>query len=343
MHRSGPTAWALLAGLFMLPAAQADADDSGRGRTVSLSEAGELQLQVPEGWRQTQRPDDSRGVRTFEFHPAGGQDFLVLVSAGRAGERGNPRLWVERAKREAEGQSVEGKLAVQSLCAGEDSGFFFSATDRAPKPGEYRLMTQGVVRHDAYAVTFTVLSNGDQGQPKQNALRMLRELCDSSQSSEPPAARAPERGSGRSEELQIPGAPWSLHLDLSGFKIDLRNRRRDGKGEMLQGQDRATGIVLSAFVLKESDSPTSDECLERYWIPVARSSEGLTDVRRGQRGDMAIGEYTIELGDGAMHNRHMNAYIGAEGGCVDVHLSTMSRGDIDESLFTETLERVSLR
>jgi hypothetical protein len=53
--------------------------------------------------------------------------------------------------------------------------------------------------------------------------------------------------------------------------------------------------------------------------------------------------YTIELGDGAMHNRHMNAYLGAEGGCVDVHLSMISRGDIDESLFSETLRRVTLR
>lgn len=58
---------------------------------------------------------------------------------------------------------------------------------------------------------------------------------------------------------------------------------------------------------------------------------------------MAIGEYAIDFGGGSICNRHMNAYLGAEGGCVDVHLSMTSEGDAGTALFDEVLRGVTLR
>jgi hypothetical protein len=53
-------------------------------------------------------------------------------------------------------------------------GFYFSATDRAPKPGEYKFLTQGIVRVGELSVTFTILTNDGQEAVVKQALEALK-------------------------------------------------------------------------------------------------------------------------------------------------------------------------
>jgi hypothetical protein len=53
-------------------------------------------------------------------------------------------------------------------------GFYFAATDRAPKPDEYKFLTQGVVRVGELSVTFTILTNDGQDAVVKQALDALK-------------------------------------------------------------------------------------------------------------------------------------------------------------------------
>ena len=53
-------------------------------------------------------------------------------------------------------------------------GYCFSATDRAPQPGEYKYLTQGIVRVGELSVTFTILTNDGQEAVVKQALEALK-------------------------------------------------------------------------------------------------------------------------------------------------------------------------
>ena len=84
------------------------------------------------------------------------------------------RKIVERGMNDAQSQAVEKKLAVVAFDGQSGPGYYFSATDKAPKPGEYKYMTQGMLIVRELAVSFTILTNDGQQQVVQDALTMLK-------------------------------------------------------------------------------------------------------------------------------------------------------------------------
>jgi len=58
-----------------------------------------------------------------------------------------------------ESQSVEKKIEVQRVEGDHARGYYVCATDRAPKPGEYKYLCQGLVSVDGTPIVFTLLYN----------------------------------------------------------------------------------------------------------------------------------------------------------------------------------------
>ncbi|HTO07935.1 MAG TPA: hypothetical protein VMR86_12865 [Myxococcota bacterium] len=117
------------------------------GRREDLADSADLRVEVPAGWSVTAKPVDARGVHTYELRPSDGTREIVLVSAFDAHHQ-RARSWVEGSSRSAPTQSVEGTLAVESMCPGKDGGYY-----RAPEPDGYRYMTQVALVHLNHAVT----------------------------------------------------------------------------------------------------------------------------------------------------------------------------------------------
>ena len=69
---------------------------------------------------------------------------------------------------------MEGALPIQEFKGTEGRGFYFSATDRAPVPGEYKYLTQGIIRVGEIALAFTVLTNDGQEAVVKAALAVLQ-------------------------------------------------------------------------------------------------------------------------------------------------------------------------
>ncbi len=142
---------------------------------------GELLLQVPEKWKDDIRRPPNDLPPTITFSPAAGSPFAVMLTAGGSAKPGEPlmdadtiRKHVEAVAKNAETQSVEKSLTVKELTGPACRGSYFSATDRAPKFGDYKYMTQGIARTGDVLIAFTVLTNDGQETVVKAALVMLR-------------------------------------------------------------------------------------------------------------------------------------------------------------------------
>jgi hypothetical protein len=148
---------------------------------IPVPGGGALVLPLPAGWRSSTQPDT---FPTVSIAPASGGStggsFQVLVSALVAPDGRYAPATPEALRRSVEGaanavksQAVETSFPIQSFGSGKAQGLYFSATDKAPKPGEFKNMTQGSLSVSGLAVGFTILSNGNPQTAVEPALRML--------------------------------------------------------------------------------------------------------------------------------------------------------------------------
>jgi hypothetical protein len=142
---------------------------------------GTLLLNVPEGWKSNFSQPQGGLPPTIGLGAQSGTPFVVLITAvwGGAPNAAVPddekiRSIVASAAKSAEVQSVEGSLPLQNLPGSSGRGYYFRATDRAPKPGEWKYLTQGMIRTGGIALTFTILTNDGQSATEKSALELIR-------------------------------------------------------------------------------------------------------------------------------------------------------------------------
>jgi hypothetical protein len=142
---------------------------------------GTLLLNVPEGWKSDLKQPPGGLPPTIGFGGQSGGSFVVLVTAvwgsspgSTAPDDAKTKTAVATAAKSAESQSVEGSLSLQNLVGASGRGYYFRATDRAPKPGEWKYLTQGMIRSGGIGLTFTILTNDGQAAIEKAALKMIR-------------------------------------------------------------------------------------------------------------------------------------------------------------------------
>jgi hypothetical protein len=142
---------------------------------------GTLLLNVPEGWKASLKQPAGGLPPTIGLGSQSGAPFVVLITAVwgaslAAGVIDDTKIHstVATAAKSAETQSVEGSLPLQNLAGSSGRGYYFRATDRAPAPGEWKYLTQGMIRTGAIALTFTILTNDGQTATEKAALEVIR-------------------------------------------------------------------------------------------------------------------------------------------------------------------------
>ena len=150
-------------------------------RRFTLPEHGQFVIQVPTDWKGEVSQSGNRMPPTITFTPASGKPFHILRTAiwpatrdQQPQSRDQLRATVQRGVDSAKTQAVEKELRVVEFQGRSGPGFYFAATDRAPKPDEYKFLTQGVVRVGELSVTFTILTNDGQDAIVKQALDALK-------------------------------------------------------------------------------------------------------------------------------------------------------------------------
>ena len=165
--------------LFLLViAVSAEAADV---RRYALASRGAIILTVPDGWRDEIRSPGPNLPPTITFFASADRGFQDLVTPIWPFKEDIPksspeslRESVRRAADSVKSQAVESELKIEGFKGSKTYASFFSVTDRAPKPGEYKYMTQGMMGLDDLRVTFTILTNEGRNVTVHKALDMLK-------------------------------------------------------------------------------------------------------------------------------------------------------------------------
>jgi len=151
-------------------------------RRYPVPEHGTLELNVPTPWKSEVHKTRENMPPTFILNPAKGNDFQVTISVlwGKPGEqdfnsREKVRAFVEKDGQKLLPDIAEGKIVLQEIKGVSHSGYYYSVTDKAPNPGEYRYMTRGAIGVGNLFLNFTILHRVRDSQAVQDALSILRE------------------------------------------------------------------------------------------------------------------------------------------------------------------------
>ena len=150
-------------------------------RQYPLPDGSIFQMKVPVSWLHDFTAEHSDLPPTITLRPQTGEAFAVLVTPlPPAGENSPPptaeaiREHVELVVDKARPQAVEHVITIREFRGTSGVGYYFSATDKAPKPGEYKVMTQGIFGVGNLIVAFTVLTNEGQQPIVDDALTMIK-------------------------------------------------------------------------------------------------------------------------------------------------------------------------
>jgi hypothetical protein len=109
-------------------------------------------------------PDSQAPANTAQFQTANPLDLMVQITAqprpaADADVDAYMQFVMEKAIETFGQQSVEQKLEPKGFSNGGTRGYTVCATDRAPKPEEWKYVCQGIATNGDVAVIFTVLYN----------------------------------------------------------------------------------------------------------------------------------------------------------------------------------------
>ena len=156
-------------------------------RKYPIPEHETLELSVPPPWKGEAHKPRENMPPTIIFNPAKGNDFQVMITVlwGKTGEPGfnsrdRVRISVEKDGQKLLPNTAEGKIVLQEIKGVSHSGYYFSVTDKAPNPGEYRYMTWGAIGVGNLLLNFTILHRVKDSQAVRDALSILREAKQSS-------------------------------------------------------------------------------------------------------------------------------------------------------------------
>jgi hypothetical protein len=131
--------------------------------TLVAANGGSIELPWAKQWAQSK--DAAYDPETVAFVLQSDPSAMhAMISPGRrvsAAELTEERLLelMARMTSNIAGQAVEKDLAAQPLAGGANRGWFVTATDKAPKPGEYQYITLVLAVADDIPVISTILFN----------------------------------------------------------------------------------------------------------------------------------------------------------------------------------------
>jgi hypothetical protein len=170
-----------LAWVVLFLATTAIAADGGEKKAFALPDNSKLELTIPAGWKDELKTQQGSKAATITLTPREGALFEVSVTPigrQRPGVSADTAIQmrenVQQAADKIKPSALEPYLPTEELTGAPGPGYYFSATDREPKPGEFKYLTQGMLLVGDAIVAFSVLTNDGQEKVKDEALAMLK-------------------------------------------------------------------------------------------------------------------------------------------------------------------------
>jgi hypothetical protein len=152
---------------------------------VPVSDHGKLVFSLPDDWKLELDVSNPGRPPTIRISPSQGKQFVILATAVWSSVVGavdptpeSIRTMVEKSAEKIKLSAVESELAITDFgsASAKPFGSYFTATDKAPKPGEYKFLTQGTMGIDELTIVFTILTNDDGKAVVESGLKVMKGL-----------------------------------------------------------------------------------------------------------------------------------------------------------------------
>jgi hypothetical protein len=327
----------LLMAIAILASVHGAAAQPPATRSYELGRQDSFEIDVPAAWKDTvTRPPGGRPPN-ISLVAGGADELLVTVTPvwDPKGDRSFTSPETVRRIVEQSGQhllpgSEEKSLTLEPLSGPTARGFHFTLSDKSVTGRgtveNYPYITQGAVATGDLVVVFSIFHRTKAGPERAAALAMMA----TARQQRGPAASAPA-SAGRTA-LALPGYPWAVALDLSGFTVIRDETSAERSVRMVSAESADRTLYLSLFIEKQPAAASARGCRTLYQERLARSPI-MRDVRvqSSETEFLAFAEYTIERYEGSTINqKHINTYLAHEDVCVDLHLSKVrfTSGDL---------------
>ena len=172
---------AFILGFALSLSALAQAADTFAEKRYPLAGRGELKLNVPANWVDSLDQPPKESPPTISFKTRQGKPFIVTLTPAWKTRPDEPAPTRENLRKRVQSTldgilpfAVEKEIKLVEIKGPSGPGFYFSATDSAPKPGEYKFMIQGALAVNELSLLFTILTNDGQEDVIRSALAMVR-------------------------------------------------------------------------------------------------------------------------------------------------------------------------
>jgi hypothetical protein len=148
---------------------------------LALPGGDELWLKIPAAWNEKFGSPQKDMPASVWLTPRQGASFNVFITPLAGTELGTAmsddlklHAIVASIAKNTLSQSVEMTIPVHDLTGPDVHGYYIFATDRAPRPGEWKYLWQGMINIDNAPFAFSILTNDGQEAIAKAALELIR-------------------------------------------------------------------------------------------------------------------------------------------------------------------------
>lgn len=150
-------------------------------REYALYGHGTLELNVPASWLERVHRPPEELPPTIELTPDRNQPILLMITP-LWNMTGDPAVvsietvyrLVDQDRRGLQERSAEKELVMEPLEGSHAKGYYFKATDKAPKPGEHKYLIRAGLLVGNLLVSATILSHSKESAWVNQAMSVLR-------------------------------------------------------------------------------------------------------------------------------------------------------------------------
>lgn len=148
-------------------------------RVISLKNSDTVSIDTPSSW-VSQITYDQKNVATIQFAPGNNNELNFKITLMKSIFPNNPstsnselKHKVSSSLAEVSSSAVEKDIAIQEFQKEERTCYYFTATDRDPKPREFSIITQGILQGKNFLMPFTALYNDKKTFPEETLINIL--------------------------------------------------------------------------------------------------------------------------------------------------------------------------
>lgn len=140
---------------------------------------GSVELSIPDGWASQFNQPEGDVPPTVFLAPKNGQPFEVYVNLwwptgdDQTIDESALQQQVADSAKEIEDSAAATDIQVREMTGIDGHGYYFTVTDPAPQPDEFKYMAKGLLKLDSLVLAFSVFTNDGQADVVEDALKLL--------------------------------------------------------------------------------------------------------------------------------------------------------------------------